>query len=309
MDLRDLVIQRLVKLGINKEVLNRYDEPHRFYHNWEHIEKMLYSAMGEIQTLYVLNDSLFLAIVFHDIIYDPKANDNEEKSAELFSSYMLDDEIANAILDTKTHKPTGSISEQLCKLDLEVLYGDFQSFVDFENKIFKEYQFVDYKIYKEKRIEILQSLNTKPEFINYVKSRTPNIAVYAGSFNPFHKGHYNILQKAEQIFDKVIIAKGDNPTKQKDVFELPSALQYRQVEHYQGLLTEFIDSLQYPVTLVRGLRNSTDFEYELTQYKFLQDLTPDIKVVNLFCDREYEHISGSAIRQLKTYNKETNYII
>lgn len=303
--MENFTINKLSELGIPQAELIRYDEPYRFYHNREHIETMIVNARKRN----ILTDELFLAIVFHDIIYNPKANDNEELSAELFCKYVQNDKVKQAILDTKSHNPTSELSKQLCDLDLGILWSDYETFIDFEHKIFKEYQWVDYKIYKEKRLEILSDLGINPEWLNYVKNRKPSIAIYAGSFNPFHKGHYNILKKAEQIFDKVIIARGVNAEKKNEVIELPEKLQYRQIENYNGLLTDFINKLGYDVTVIRGLRNATDLQYELTQYRFLQDLNPNIKVVSIFCDKEYEHISSSAIRQLKMYNKETNYLI
>lgn len=303
--MENFIINKLAELGIPQVELLRYNEPQRFYHNLEHIETMIAKA----NKLHILTDELFLAIVFHDIIYNPKANNNEELSAELFCKYVHNDKVKQAILETKTHKPTSEFSKQLCDLDLDILWSDYEAFIDFEHKIFKEYQWVDYKIYKEKRLQILSDLGIHPEWLNYVKNRKPNIAIYAGSFNPFHKGHYNILKKAEQIFDKVIIAIGVNTEKKNELTALPEKLQYRQIERYNGLLTDFINDIGYDVTVIRGLRNVTDFQYELTQYRFLQDLKSNIKVVSIFCDKEYEHISSSAIRQLKMFNKETNYLI
>lgn len=303
--MKNFISKKLTDLGIPQNILERYNEPHRFYHNREHIEVML----SEAKEQNILTDELFLAIVFHDIIYDPKANDNEELSVKLLCDYVNNKQISQAILDTKTHKPTNKLSKQLCDLDLGVLKGSFETFIDFENKIFKEYQWVDFNLYKEKRLEVLQSLNVKSEWLDYVRYRKPSIAVYAGSFNPFHKGHLNILEKAEQIFDKVIIARGVNPEKKNELVSLPKRLDYHQIEEYSGLLTDFINTLDYDVTLIRGLRNATDLQYELTQYRFLQDLKPNIKVVSLFCDKEFEHISSSAIRQLQLFGKENNYLI
>lgn len=131
------------------------------------------------------------------------------------------------------------------------------------------------------------------------------VAVYAGSFNPFHKGHMNILLKAEQIFDKVIIARGVNPDKSNVVVPLPKIVEDRAIMHFSGLLTDFIKSLPYDnITIVRGLRNTTDLQFELNQYRYFQDLMPDIQVVSIFCDREFEHISSSGIRALSTFGKE-----
>ncbi len=298
---------RLNTLGIPfNTVLSNYFEPHRVYHNIHHIFDLLRKADKKG----ILSDELFLAIVFHDSIYDPKRNDNEEKSAELFSSYIDNDAVKQAILETKTHEPTTQLSKQLCDLDLSILYdNDFDNFIEFENKIFKEYQFVDYKTYKEKRVDILQNFGIDPMYWTYVQHRKPSIAVYAGSFNPFHRGHLNILEKAERIFDKVIIARGMNPEKNNEVVPLPEAIQYRQIIYYDGLTPDLIDFLGYDVTFIRGLRNSTDLQSELTQYRFLQDLKPDIKVVSIFCDKEHEHVSSSAIRQLKKFGKETDYLI
>jgi pantetheine-phosphate adenylyltransferase len=303
--MKELVLEVFKKFNINPNELLRYDEPHRFYHNWNHIEYMLLKA----QEQGILSDELLLAIIFHDIIYNPKNKDNEEKSAELFRLYVENDEIKYAILDTKDHVPNSYLSTLLCRLDLDVLYSDIETFIKFEDAIFKEYQFIDYKKYKEHRLKILENYNLKPEFLDYIKYKKPNIAVYAGTFSPFHRGHLNILEKAEKIFDKVIIARGINTEKNNVLIELPEIIKSRQVEFYDGLLTDFLDTLEYDVTLIRGLRNITDLQYELTQYRFLQDLKPNIKVVSIFCDKEYEHISSSAIRLLEKYNKSDKYLL
>ncbi len=143
------------------------------------------------------------------------------------------------------------------------------------------------------------------------------LGVYPGSFNPFHKGHYNILLKAVEVFDKVIIARGVNPEKAKAEFDLPDILYDRYlVEEYNGLLTDYIKTVMQNhdssnVTVIRGLRNSVDLQYEMNQYRYLQDLMPSIQMVSIFCDKEYEHISSSGIRLLKKYgdDKVEKYLI
>lgn len=131
------------------------------------------------------------------------------------------------------------------------------------------------------------------------------IGVYAGSFNPFHKGHYNILCKAEKIFDKVIIARGINPEKNNVLVPLPKILDDRPVLSYNGLLTDFMTSLEEEnVTLIRGLRNSVDLQFEMNQYRYFQDLMPNIQMVSIFCDKEFEHISSSGIRLLSQFGED-----
>lgn len=133
--------------------------------------------------------------------------------------------------------------------------------------------------------------------------------MFAGSFSPFHKGHYNVLQKAEKLFDKVIIAFGKNPAKDVHSWPVPKTISNRQITSYNSLLTDHIDSFGYEVTVIRGLRNSTDFQYEQNQYRYIQELKPDIKIINIFCDKEFEHISSSGIRTLEKYNKHQNYLL
>ena len=138
------------------------------------------------------------------------------------------------------------------------------------------------------------------------------VGLYAGSFNPFHKGHYNILLKADKIFDKVILAKGTNPDKMGTGVLKSKFLGDRTFMSYDGLLTDFIKTLEYDnITLIRGLRNATDLQYEMTQYRYLQDLMPEIQVVSIFCDKEFEHISSSGIRVLRQFgeDKVKNYLV
>ena len=131
------------------------------------------------------------------------------------------------------------------------------------------------------------------------------VGLYPGSFNPFHQGHLNILEKAEKIFDKVIIARGVNPEKKNVIMPMPNAIADRIWVNYNGLLTDFIKTLPYDnITVIRGLRNGVDLQYELNQYRYFQDLMPDIQMVSIFCDKEFEHISSSGIRMLSQYGED-----
>ncbi len=118
-----------------------------------------------------------------------------------------------------------------------------------------------------------------------------------------------MLQKAENIFDKVIIAFGKNPEKNNQGYKIPQSIRNRQIESYDGLLTDFILSLGHDAVVIRGLRNSTDFQYEQNQYRYIQELMPDIRIVNIFCDKEFEHISSSGIRTLERFGRHRNYLL
>lgn len=308
------IAKRLKELEVDADILENYSQPYRYYHTLTHIIEILefILAKGELE-----NDVLFLAAVFHDIVYNPQSNDNEEQSVLFFKKHFKGSKdvaiaVEAIINDTKTHLPSSDLSKLFQEADLAVFDKPFEGLINYENQIFKEFQFVDWKLYKKERIKVLQGFNSNGKLdalIDYVNTHKPNIGVYAGSFNPFHKGHYNILQKAEQIFDKVIIAFGKNPDKNDKQWEVPKILKFRQQDTYTGLVTDYLDSLDYEVTLIRGLRNIDDFHYEEKQYRYMQDLKPDIKLVSIFSDIEFDHISSSGIRTLEKYNKHHDYLL
>jgi len=310
------ITKRLNDLGFSNEVIDRYEEEHRFYHTIAHLRKVLIY----LEEKGSLDDELFLTAIYHDAVYDPRADDNEEKSALLFErdakKSKLDSgqiqQIRRYILDTKSQSASDKRSQVFIEADLDILNQPLGKLIEYEQQIFKEFQFVDYTIYKLKRIEVLTSLNKDGRLnalIDYVTYRKPLIGVFCGSFNPFHKGHYNILQKAERIFDKVIIAFGKNPDKTERTWDIPSSIKNRQLGEYSGLLTDYIESISHEVIVIRGLRNSTDFNYEQNQYRYIQELMPEINIVSIFCDKEFEHISSSGIRTLEKFNKHQNYLL
>ena len=135
------------------------------------------------------------------------------------------------------------------------------------------------------------------------------IGVYAGSFNPWHVGHANILHQALEVFDEVIVAIGQNPTKEnlnKESFPHGnSVLKNAKVVYFTGLLSDYLNTLDFEdenvkVFLIRGLRNGEDLQYEQNQIQFIKEMYPSLKVVFFICDKRFEHISSSALRALKT---------
>ncbi len=298
-----------------QDVLNllkyRYNEKGRFYHNLEHIYEVI-DYMNKIK--WEVSDFEMLAAIFHDIV-----KDDEKASVHVMKTVcygFIEQSIINLaqelILKTRDH----SIDTILNKADIySMLQGDIIKMIENEYKLFKEYQKYDFKDYINNRIKFLNNFRDFPykeELKRYIISTKRNIALFPGSFNPFHVGHLNILEQAEKVFDKVIIAYGNNPEKDDAKIVVPDELFHRQVITYDGLLTNLIDSLDYEVTIIRGIRNYTDLQYELNQLKYLKDMKPDIKIVSFFCDPEYDYISSTAIRilrGLKGQSVEEKYIV
>src|SRR5688572_6111322 len=82
-----------------------------------------------------------------------------------------------------------------------------------EISAFALHQHLPFNAYRKGRLEFLSGQNNAEAHAAFLSAFQPNIGVFAGSFNPFHRGHLNVLEKAERIFDKVIIAFGRNPEK------------------------------------------------------------------------------------------------
>ncbi|TAF63777.1 MAG: hypothetical protein EAZ55_13000 [Cytophagales bacterium] len=318
-------IPLLQEFGIQdpQSIAQYWQQPHRFYHNENHLLQLI-QDIEQIKKSQNINESdakaLLMTAFFHDLIYDPTRQDNEEASADAFEQmtqpHALKSTIKQMILDTKYHQTQNPLSQQFCDLDMRIVtHSDYNTLLEWEEKIFKEYQYIDYTYYKVARINILrkiaeqypQNSTNLHNLIAYVEKFRPKIGIYAGSFNPFHYGHLNILEKAEKIFDKVIVARGINPNKEDiNTQHLQTqVLKYRQAENFIGFLTEYIKTKETyaDITLIRGLRNGDDLDYEVNQLRFMEEMKDPLNVIFIVCDKQYEHISSSAIKNLEKIDK------
>ncbi len=144
------------------------------------------------------------------------------------------------------------------------------------------------------------------------------IALFPGSFDPFTKGHENILLRGLKIFDQIIIAIGYNTAKHKRYFDVDTMVDYIEktykdkpeisVKIYNELTAEFAKkhSANY---LLRGLRNTTDFEYENSIAELNKNQNPELETVFLITTPIYAHISSSIIREVHRYGGDvTDYL-
>ena len=138
-----------------------------------------------------------------------------------------------------------------------------------------------------------------------------NKAVFAGTFDPFTLGHYEIVLRASKLFDKVVVAvAGDSGNKKcrydekmraeiakKSISDIKNA----EVVVFDGFLIDFMKCNGIK-TFVRGLRNTVDFEYEKNLYNAYLSQDDGVEGCYLMCSNEYAHISSSLVREVLSFN-------
>lgn len=143
------------------------------------------------------------------------------------------------------------------------------------------------------------------------------IAVFAGSFDPITLGHEDIVRRAAQLFDKVIVAVGVNSDKhgrfsveQRMEWVRQTFADLKQVEvvQYEGLTTEFCRSVGATV-LVRGVRNGIDLAYEQQIADLNRRIAPEIETVLLMTRPQLSDVSSSAVRELLRYGKSVEAMV
>ncbi len=144
---------------------------------------------------------------------------------------------------------------------------------------------------------------------------TKRIALFPGSFDPFTKGHEDIVLRGLQLFDEIIIAIGYNSQKSTRYFEIDSMVDYIRTtfqEHpsikilkFSELTAEFArkNGARF---LLRGLRNTTDFEYENSISQVNRKLYKEMESVFLITTPHLAWISSSIIREVHRYGGDVS---
>ena len=144
------------------------------------------------------------------------------------------------------------------------------------------------------------------------------IAVYPGTFDPVTRGHEDIVRRATQLFDRVIVAVAAGHHKKNALFTLPERLDmvreaaqvYPQVEveSYAGLLRDFVVA-RGAKAVVRGLRAVTDFDYEFQLAGMNRSLMPDVETVFLTPSVRYQFISSTFVREIALLGGEVDKFV
>ena len=141
------------------------------------------------------------------------------------------------------------------------------------------------------------------------------IALFPGSFDPFTKGHQDIVLRGTKIFDEIIIAIGYNTEKTKRYFKVDLIVEKIKetftsfpnvsVETFNELTAEFAKK-RGARFILRGLRNTTDFEYENSISQVNRHLNQDLESVFLITSSEFAAINSSIIREVHRYGGDVS---
>jgi pantetheine-phosphate adenylyltransferase len=132
------------------------------------------------------------------------------------------------------------------------------------------------------------------------------IAIYPGTFDPFHNGHLDIALRASRLFDRLVVAVYEYPG--KDVlFSAQERLEIAQeaaapfptisVELFSGLAVEYAKTRQ-ACALVRGMRAISDFEYEFEIAHMNRKLNPEVEAVFLMTSLPYAFLRSSIVKEI-----------
>lgn len=138
----------------------------------------------------------------------------------------------------------------------------------------------------------------------------PKIAIFPGSFDPYTMGHHDIVMRSLDLFDEVIIGIGYNSTKKNRYFDIDLMVEkiesiYTETPGVKVIvyneLTSTLAKKHGAGFLIRGLRNTTDFEYENTISQMNRYLNEDLETVFLITSPQYAAISSTVIREVHRY--------
>ncbi len=142
-------------------------------------------------------------------------------------------------------------------------------------------------------------------------------ALTPGTFDPITSGHLDVITRASQMFDEVVVAVAESP-KKKPLFSLEErvSLVEQATAHlsnvravpFCGLLVDFADQMEATV-LVKGLRAITDFEYEFQMTALNYQLHPDLETIFIMSPPQYMYLSSSIVREISSLHGDIKQFV
>jgi len=142
-------------------------------------------------------------------------------------------------------------------------------------------------------------------------------AVYPGSFDPATNGHIDIIKRALQLFDNVVVAVGDNPGKKPTfsiqeridmIKESTQDLDKIEVDSFSGLLLDYVKSKKSNI-IVRGLRAVSDFDFEFQRALMNRVVDKSIETVFIMTKEDYVYLSSSVVKEMAMFEGNVNGLV
>ncbi|WP_058486337.1 pantetheine-phosphate adenylyltransferase [Defluviitalea phaphyphila] len=143
------------------------------------------------------------------------------------------------------------------------------------------------------------------------------IGVYPGSFDPATYGHLDIIKRASQLVDYLIVGVLNNVRKKplltveeriKLLQDITEDLDNVSVEAFSGLLVDFVKEKNANI-IIRGLRAVTDFEYELQMAQVNQSLDKNIETIFLATSVQYSFLSSSLVKEIAKFGGNVDSLV
>jgi pantetheine-phosphate adenylyltransferase len=147
----------------------------------------------------------------------------------------------------------------------------------------------------------------------------PRIAVCPGSYDPITHGHVDVITRASQMFDELIVAVVNaSVRKTKSLFSADERIGFIQeatahlgnvkVEPFSNLIVEFARE-RGAKAIVKGLRAISDFEYELEMNQLNRQLASDIESIYLMASPQYSFLSSSGVKEIATFGGDVSDLV
>ena len=143
--------------------------------------------------------------------------------------------------------------------------------------------------------------------------------LYPGSFDPLTKGHMNIIQQAEELFEEVVVAVLTNPMKKTSMFTQEERLEmikelYKEYKHIKVVSGEGaavdVAMLHQCKAIVRGLRSLSDYDYEVQLHQVNKLISNNqVTTIPLFADIEYQFLSSSMVKEVFNLDKDISMLV
>jgi len=160
-------------------------------------------------------------------------------------------------------------------------------------------------------IQVLQFI--RPEGENNMATRV----VYPGSFDPVTNGHVDIIQRASQVFDEVIVAIFLNPQK-KPLFtikervgflsEATAGIKGVSIDSFTGLTVDYVKSKK-AIAIIRGLRAVSDFEAEFQMASMNKQFDGNIETIFFMTDTKYAYLSSSVVKEVAQFGGDISELV